>query len=298
VDEQPTEEIKDRVAGLLRERPQSWRRVQGGGYTPAQRWFAELSGKRVFVKVAPTKLTQSMMRREFAIYDSLSTDFMPRALGWQDDEHAPLLILEDLSSAFWPPPWTNARIDAALHTIERLHATPPPPNTPSAELRFATQSPNWPFVEKNPALFLGLGLVSEAWLQGALPTLLAAEAQCDYRGETLCHFDIRSDNICFLPDGRAVLIDWAEACLGNPDVDLGAWLPSLALEDGPLPDDILPNRPEVAAWICGFFAARAGLPIIPDAPRVREIQFKQLITALPWMIRALGLPPPSGASSS
>jgi hypothetical protein len=54
----------------------------------------------------------------------------------------------------------------------------------------------------------------------------------------------------------------------------------------------LPDAPEVAAWVAGFFAARAGLPVIPDAPRVRVVQRQQLETALPWAARALGLPPP------
>ena len=79
-----------------------------------------------------------------------------------------------------------------------------------------------------------------------------------------------------------MLIDWAEACCGNAALDLG----------GPLPEQLLPDRPEIAAWLCGYFAARAGLPTIPDAPRVRQVQREQLGTALPWMVRALALPPP------
>jgi hypothetical protein len=66
-------------------------------------------------------------------------------------------------------------------------------------------------------------------------------------------------------------------------------LPSLHYEGGPPPEAILPGAPEVAAWVAGFFAARAGLPIIPDAPAVRRVQREQLSTALPWAQRALGL---------
>jgi len=47
--------------------------------------------------------------------------------------------------------------------------------------------------------------------------------------------------------------------------------------------------PEVAAWVSGFFAARAGLPDIPDAPSARRVQREQLSTALPWAQRALHL---------
>jgi hypothetical protein len=43
--------------------------------------------------------------------------------------------------------------------------------------------------------------------------------------------------------------------------------------------------------VSGYFAARAGLPTIPSAPRVRDIQRAQLGKALPWAVRALRLPP-------
>jgi hypothetical protein len=48
----------------------------------------------------------------------------------------------------------------------------------------------------------------------------------------------------------------------------------------------------MAALVSGFFAARAGLPVIPQAPRVREVQRVQLAAALPWAARVLDLPPP------
>jgi aminoglycoside phosphotransferase (APT) family kinase protein len=121
---------------------------------------------------------------------------------------------------------------------------------------------------------------------------MAAEARCPSEGEALCHWDLRSDNIC-LGRGGAVFVDWNLACRSDPRLDLGFWLPSLAYEGGPDPEALLPNAPEVAAWVAGFFAARAGLPGIPDAPRVRRVQREQLSTALPWVVRALDLPPPA-----
>jgi hypothetical protein len=59
-----------------------------------------------------------------------------------------------------------------------------------------------------------------------------------------------------------------------------------------MPDTILPDAGTEAAFVSGFFAARAGLPAIPDAPRIRTLQFEQLRHALPWACRALGLPLP------
>lgn len=95
-----------------------------------------------------------------------------------------------------------------------------------------------------------------------------------------------------ITERRALFVDWNHACLSNPQLDLGFWLPSLAYEGGPAPEHILPDAPDIAAWVSGFFAARAGLPGIPDAPQVRLVQRQQLATALPWAARALGLPPP------
>jgi hypothetical protein len=92
-----------------------------------------------------------------------------------------------------------------------------------------------------------------------------------------------------LAAGAMKFIDWSEACLSNPRLDLGFWLPSLAYEGGPPPEAILPDAPEVAAWVSGSFAARAGLPGIPDAPFVRRVQREQLSTAPPWVRRMLRL---------
>ncbi|HEV2472315.1 MAG TPA: hypothetical protein VGS41_06605 [Chthonomonadales bacterium] len=64
-------------------------------------------------------------------------------------------------------------------------------------------------------------------------------------------------------------------------------------EGGPAPENLLPDAPEIAAWVSGDFAARAGLPGIPDAPRVRGVQLLQLREALPWAARACGLSPPA-----
>lgn len=140
----------------------------------------------------------------------------------------------------------------------------------------------------HPEPFLSLGLVTPQWLDRALPTLIAAEQSAQLSGDALTHLDLRSDNLCLTAEGIK-FIDWAEACRSAPDVDLAFFLPSLAYERGPLPDTILPSRPDMAALVAGFFAARAGLPIIPQAPFVRRVQQEQLSTALPWAMRELGL---------
>jgi aminoglycoside phosphotransferase (APT) family kinase protein len=125
----------------------------------------------------------------------------------------------------------------------------------------------------------------------AQQALLDAQQEAVLRGDDLVHNDVRSDNLCLLP-GRVVLIDWNLAGRGNGAFDLAFAAPSLRLEGGPLPEELVGNDGTLAAIVSGFFAARAGLPTIADAPRVRWIQLEQLRIALPWVARVLGLPPP------
>jgi aminoglycoside phosphotransferase (APT) family kinase protein len=131
-------------------------------------------------------------------------------------------------------------------------------------------------------------MCSRDWPDASLPVLREAAETAPVPGDALLHLDIRSDNMC-LTDRGAVLVDWNQACIGNPELDLAAWLPSLRLEGGPEPEDILPGGAGFAAVLAGFFGSRAGLPPPPTAPQIREIQRAQLEVALGWASRELDL---------
>ncbi len=151
----------------------------------------------------------------------------------------------------------------------------------------------WREVERDAEPFLGLGLCSGEWLEQALPELIAATERCNIGGDAFVHLDVRSDNICF-PAGHAKLVDWNWASVGNPLVDLAFWLPSLFVEGGPSPTEVLPDAGELPAVVSGFFAPIAGLPPPAGAPTVRPLQLAQLKVALPWAVDVLGLPPLDG----
>lgn len=227
---------------------------------------------------------------EHRTYRTLTAGFMPRLVGWHDDGHRPILLLEDLSGAFWPPPWSHEAVDRVLALLADLRATPPPDHLPRLE-QTRDELAGWGLVAAEPQSFLALGVCSAAWLDAALPVLIRAEAQADLAGSELLHLDVRSDNICFAGE-RALLVDWNLASVGNATLDLVAWLPSLCDEGGPQPDELVSEEAELAALIAGYFADRARHPHIPDAPRVRAAQRRQLRIALPWAARTLGLPPP------
>src|SRR5436190_9474850 len=283
-----TDEVIEDVVGS---RPVSRRRVERG-YTPAERWVVELQdGGSVFVKAATNDLTAGWLRNEQRIYQALRATFMPSLIGWRDLDH-PILVLEDLSASVWPPPWTDARVASVLQMLEAVAATPPPAWLPPASTAGFLER-GWHSVEDDPGPLLSTGIVSERWLEQALPSLTKAADGCDPDGSHLLHLDVRSDNICFRTDGSAVLVDWNLAVVGNPRLDVGFWLPSLASEGGPQPDAVLAGAGPEAAFVSGFFAARAEQPPIPGAPAIRPLQLEQLRHALPWACRALGLPSPS-----
>ncbi|MBV8860027.1 MAG: phosphotransferase [Acidobacteria bacterium] len=287
----PHRELAERIERLAGARVESYRRVEGG-YTVALRLLCRTGGGgSFFAKVGTTPLTRAALRREIHVYERLRGDFMPRLLASEDDESDPVLLIEDLSEHYWPPPWGGRQIELTLAQLDALHGTKAPFET-YAQVHGAGV-PNWLVVAEDPAPFLSLGFADANWLGATLPTLIEVEESCPTAGESLTHWDLRSDNIC-LKDGRAVFVDWNGACLSNPRLDLGFWLPSLAYESGVEPEEILPDAPEVAARVSGYFASRAGLPGIGDAPRVRAVQRRQLETALPWAVRALGLPPLAG----
>jgi hypothetical protein len=263
------------------------------GYTHNTRVVATLrDGGSVFAKQAVDDLTAAWLRREHQMYVALAgRSFVPDVLGWSDGER-PLLVLEDLSGALWPPPWDPTRIEAVLSTLDDVAHCPPPDDLPRL-VDGERPDEGWHRVMADPGAFLSLGLCDARWLERAGPVLRAAAGAAPLAGDRLLHGDVRSDNIC-VRGGTAVLVDWNLAGVGNPEFDVAFWLPSLASENGPPPDEVMPRgAAELAAYVSGFFASRAGEPDIPHAPLVRRVQRRQLETALPWAARTLGLPPPT-----
>ena len=280
------------VAGMLGS-PIVARRPVIGGFTPAERWVAELDdGRSVFLKGAINGLTAGWLRKEYRMYADLNAPFMAALVGWADEDDLPILALEDLSRGAWPPPWSDERVAAVVEALAQVASTAPPAwLSPSDHADWIADG--WTRMAEDPASLLGTGVVTAAWLEEALPVLLEVAGPAVVAGDQLCHFDVRSDNICFRTDGSAVLVDWNFAEVGNARLDMAFWLPSLALEGGPQPEAILPEAAPEAAVVAGFFASRCGEPPVPDAPGVRELQRRQLTQALPWACRALGLPVPA-----
>ena len=268
----------------------------GDGYTPAIRFVAELdSGDRVFVKAPPDAHIGAWLQQEISIYRSVGGPFMPGFVGARDATRTdpPVLVLEDLSAARWPPPWDDDAVEAVLAALDRLHTGPIAATVPTVAVLHGSLHLEWDQVARVPSILTGTGLCSAEWLGEVLPHLRRAAHRAPLAGDALCHLDVRSDNLCLAADGSARLVDWNHACRANPELDLAFWIPSLAHETGMDPEELgIEVDPGLAAVVAGFFAARAGMPDIPKAPRVRGVQLAQLSVALPWAARRCGFAAP------
>jgi hypothetical protein len=279
--------LDERIARTVGARPVGYER-RPGGYSTADRFSVTLDdGRTVFVKSAEEPNLAGWIRREREVYEALDgSPFLPRLLAFDDDGLRPVLVLEDLSGAEWAWAWTPHRVDAVLHALDELAAAVPPPDTRDVRETFAELWGRWEIVANDPAPFLSTGLRDATWLERALPVILDAVARAPVAGSELCHLDVRSDNMCFA-GARVVLVDWNWASLANTVADRAAWLPSLFVEGGPPPWEVLDGAGEIAAWIAGVWAAVVGTPPPVTAPDVRVLQERQLAVALDWLDRDL-----------
>lgn len=247
-----------------------------GGYTPALRQLATLAdGSTAFVKTPTNDVTRHMLLAEIAAYEAIGPQpFCARVL----DASPERLVLEDLRHGHWPPPWRPGDIERVLDAMRTVAAT----RVPSLPTFDAVDM--WTHVDVDAVARLGFDRDLVGRLTDAGRTI---ESSASFDGDALLHMDLRSDNLCLLDD-RVVLVDWNNACRGQDGIDVVAWAPSLALEGGPNPWELLPDPAlHHVAFVAGYFARNAPLPPIPDAPRVRPFQLAQLQVCLPWFARLL-----------
>jgi len=275
-------------------RPTALEVVVGHGAPSHRRWRVRFDDRPpAFAKVAAFDYVAEWLRLEHANYRALAgMPYLPALIGWHDDGEAPVLVIEDLSRATWPPPWSTDDVDAVLTTLDELQATPPPDAIDDDFGALFDIHEGWDPMRADPTGALSLGVFDKAWFARHADDLAAASATANLAGDALLHGDVRSDNLC-LRDGRAILIDWNWACVGAPELDLAAWLPSLHHEGGPEPWTLLPDAGPLAALLAGFFLEHAAREPIPQAPHVRQLQLDQGVVALEWACRELGIPRPA-----
>lgn len=270
--------VPDWVAGRVA--AERWEPV-GGGYTRASKWRATLAdGSTVFVKAADDELGLRMAGVELLIYEAVRGSFLPQVIDTWVSESRAVLVLEDLSSAHWPPPYPDDT-KPLFGALDELAVATPPAALRRLEERQATR---WEDVRT-------LEVCSPRWLDRAIGPLEEAERSFSAVGDELVHYDVWSANLCFAERG-VVLVDWAAARVGNRWVDVGYALLSVRAEGGTPPVLEIPNEAGLAAYIAGSVVREvtAPLPAWADpGSTLREDQRGDLVHALRWAGEALGL---------
>ncbi len=274
-----------------------------GGFSPGVAGvLVTVDGRRFFVKAAgrfPNDTAPRIHRREITIARRLPAQpSVPRLLWSLDDEQTGwvVLLFQELHGA--PPrvPWQRGELERVLRGLATLMDTLTPSPLPlevSGDLReSALLGEYWSRLAAEPA-----GL--DDWSRRHCERLADLERQAPsvLAGDTLLHLDIRADNVLLTPDSVA-FVDWPHARQGAAWVDLVCFAPSVAMQGGPRPDEVLAlypgTLPDTAALLCaltaisGYFTWGALQSPPPGLPNLRAFQDAQGRVARRWLSERLG----------
>ena len=188
-----------------------------------------------------------------------------------------VLVTEAAPGRIPAQPWDQGTLDQVLDTLDALQrATTPCPiaDLPSLEESLGHDLQGFDRVAEDPPTDL------DPWLAERLPALQAAARRGlgALAGDTLCHSDVRADNLLVTDDGRTSIVDWAWASRGSRVADALQLLSSVADPDGTLEvnrriDAVLDAQgmdrqcgTDVLAGILGFFVDAARWPEDPRLP--------------------------------
>jgi len=275
--------------------------TQPGGFSPgvASRLVAA-DGRRVFVKAVcavPNRDSPRFHRREIRIASALPASAPVPRLLWSLDEGGDgwvVLAFEDVEGQHPVLPWKLYELDRVLDAqaalAESLTPSPLGEDVADSVVNWLNRhGRGWNRLLEDPLPGMDewtlRNIVKLAQLEGQAPAAA--------KGDTLLHFDTRADNLLLTPD-RVYVVDWPHARLGAPVFDLVAFAPSVAMQGGPAPPDLLglsrygrsADREQLivlVATVTGYFLTHALKPPDPGLPTVRAFQAAQGEVALRWL---------------
>ncbi len=141
----------------------------------------------------------------------------------------------------------------------------------------------------------------DGWSERNLAALtdLEAEAPAAAAGDTLLHLGLRADNLLLTPE-RVLVVDWPHARVGASWVDAAFFAPSVAMQDGPHPEELMERLPQarradldaltaVVAAVAGFLTGEGLRPAPAGLTTLRAFQAAQGGVARSWLARRTGL---------
>lgn len=277
-----------------------------GGFSPGLAARLQTrDGRRVFVKAVgpePNPDSSAMHRREIEVVRMLPPEAPVPRLLWSYDEGEEgwvVLVFEDVEGRSPAEPWRPEELDRSLGALAALAGLLTPSPLPRTTVGGVDgwsiiAGGHWrKLVEERPARLDG-------WSLRHLDRLAELEAGAPEAaaGDTLLHLDLRADNLILTPD-RVVVVDWPHARVGAPWVDLLFFAPSVAMQGGPPPEELLSRYPParhaapdaITAVVCaiaGFFVGEGLRPAPPGLPTLRAFQIAQGEVAREWLARRTG----------
>ncbi|WP_319462438.1 phosphotransferase [Micromonospora sp. RTP1Z1] len=276
---------------------------QPGGYSPgtADR-VRTADGRRAFVKaVSPAQNDRSpaLHRAEALISAALPPHApAPRLLGSHDDGDWVALVFDDVDGRHPATPWLTTELGAVLTALETMAAALTPAAVaavPTAAEQLSYDFGGWRRIAADPPADL------DPWARTRLPQLCAAAERglAALAGDTLCHLDVRADNLLIGRDGAVSVVDWPWACRGPAWLDTVLLLVNVRLHGGHDTEALLRGLPLTAgvdpaaltgvlAGLAGYFLDAARQPPPLGIPTVRAFQRAQGDALLPWLAERLG----------
>lgn len=188
-----------------------------------------------------------------------------------------VLVTEVAPGSLPEQPWRPEQLDSVLTALDTLQtaATPcPVPDLPTVGESLGPDMLGFDRIAEAPPTDL------DPWIVQHLDTLRAAACRGigALDGESLCHSDVRGDNVLITDGGAVSLVDWAWASRGSPVADALQLLSSVEDPHGTLlvnerVDAVLEHHglpyslgTDVLVGILGFFVDAARLPVDPRLP--------------------------------
>ncbi|MCA1834299.1 MAG: aminoglycoside phosphotransferase family protein [Actinobacteria bacterium] len=277
--------------------------TQPGGFSPgAATRLRTTGGKRIFLKaisVQSNPETPDMHRREAHIVAAMPPDAPVPKLLWTFEESGWVCLgFEDVDGRHPELPWKRTELDRVMASLDELARTlTPPPIIPELASEFvAREFTGWGDFAR------GSDMALDDWSKRNLERLVRAEARAPsaVEGNTLLHLDLRADNMLIdNREDRVWIVDWPWARVGASWFDIVGMAPSVAMQGGPKPEDLV-NRfalmkeadadqvTAVVVGLAGFFMYRAAQPPPPGIPTVRAFQKAQGEVACRWIQERTG----------
>jgi hypothetical protein len=281
--------IEDRIGGKVVDAV-----TQPCGFSPGLAARVRTAdGRRCFVKAVSEDAnpdTPDLHRREAEVVAAIPVEApVPRLLWTSDKDGWVALGFEDIDGHNPAQPWRNDELRLVVDGLQRLHEvlTPSPIASTTADDGFATMINGWRELKESKAAL-------DDWSSRHLERLIDLEAKTSalVSGRTLLNFDVRADNILIAGD-RVYFVDWPWARIGAPFVEWVALAPSVYMQGGPAPEELLRMAPlsdvdesaidAVVASLTGFFLGHSRRPPPPGIPTVRAFQAAQGEIALAWL---------------